>query len=218
MKTTANLIRVDPVQPVIETILRAAHVIRSGGVVVLPTTGLYGLAADALQPQAVDRLFRLKGRDSSKPILVLIASADMLSQVSGPVSALAKAMMAHFWPGRVTFIVPARNGLPPGLTADSGKIGVRQVAHPVAQALVRAVGTPLTGTSANLSGAGGCASIEAIDAAVIDAVDLVLDSGPLAGGVGSTVVDMTGPIPIVLREGAVSAAKILDVFNLLNRA
>jgi L-threonylcarbamoyladenylate synthase len=201
--------------PPSEAIAAAAQVIRTGGVLVLPTTGLYGLGADALCPQAVERLFRLKGRDSSKPILVLIASGDMLVQVARPVSDLTRSMMARFWPGRVTFVVPARRGLPLGLTAGSGKIGVRQAAHPVARALVQAVGTPLTGTSANLSGAGGCAAVTDIDPAVIGAVDLVLDSGQLAGGAGSTVVDMTGPLPVILREGAVPAAEIMVVFNQL---
>jgi L-threonylcarbamoyladenylate synthase len=218
LKITSKIIQVDALHPAPEAIAEAAKVIRSGGVVILPTTGLYGLGTDALCPPSVEKLFRIKGRCTLKPILVLIASGDVLPQVAGPVDEKTRTMMARFWPGRVTFVVPERSGLPPGLTGGSGKIGVRQAAHPVAHALVRAVGRPLTGTSANLSGAGGCAAVSDIDPALIEAVDLVLDSGPLAGGAGSTVVDMTGPIPVVLREGAVPAATITEVYNQLRSA
>lgn len=202
----------DADRPAAEAIERAADVVRSGCVVILPTSRLYGLGADALNPRAVERLFRFKGRDRSKPILVLIAAWAMLPQVAVPPGPEARAMMAHFWPGRVTFVVTARAGLPHGLTVGSGKIGVRLVAHPVARALVQTVGTPVTGTSANLSGASGCTAIAEIDPAVIDAADLVLDSGPLGGGPGSTVVDLTADKPVILREGAVSADEIRNVF------
>jgi len=209
---------VDPLHPATDAIARAAAVVRSGGVVILPTSGLYGLGADALNPDAVERLFRFKGRDRSKPILVLIASEAMLHQVAGPVDALARSMMACFWPGRVTFVLPARQGLPQGLTGGTGKIGVRQVAHPVAGALVRALDSALTGTSANLSGATGCAVIDDIDPAVVDAVDLILDSGLLRGGPGSTVVDLTMEKPAILRAGAVPGDEIMAVFEQLQKA
>jgi L-threonylcarbamoyladenylate synthase len=212
LKTTDKIIPVDAVHPAAASIEQASDVIRSGGVVILPTSGLYGLGADALNPNAVERLFRLKGRDRSRPILVLIAGSGTLLQLTGPLNPATHSMMAHFWPGRVTFVVSARAGLPFGLTGGSGKIGVRLVAHPVARALVRRVASPLTGTSANLSGAGGCAAIAEIDPAVINAVDLVLDSGPLSGGPGSTVVDLTADKPVILREGVVAADEIRAVF------
>jgi L-threonylcarbamoyladenylate synthase len=212
LKTTDKIIPVDADRPAPEIIARAADIVRSGGVVILPTSGLYGLGVDALNPQAVESLFRLKGRDRSKPILVLIAACGMLPRIVASPGPKVCAMMRHFWPGRVTFVVAARDGLPEGLTGGSGKIGVRLVAHPVARALIQALGTPVTGTSANFSGAGGCAAIPEIDPAVIDVVDLVLDSGPLTGGPGSTVADLTADKPIILREGAVAGDEIRAVF------
>jgi L-threonylcarbamoyladenylate synthase len=213
LKTTSKIIPVDPADPSSEAIAQAARVILSGGVVVFPTTGLYGLGADAASPGSVEKLFRIKGRPSAKPILVLVASTGMLSQVAEPPGESTRNLMARFWPGRVTFLIEAHSGLPTGLTAGSGKIGVRLAAHQVARALVQAVGRPITGTSANLSGAGGCAAIADLDPALIDAVDLILDSGRLAGGAGSTVVDLTGKAAVILREGAVPAADILQAFE-----
>jgi L-threonylcarbamoyladenylate synthase len=212
LKRTGNLIAVDARQPDMELILLAAGIIHNGGVVVIPTSSLYGLAADAGNPEALARIFRIKGRDPGKPILVLIDRMAMLDRVAGEIASPVLQLMAHFWPGGVTFVVPARPGLSPILTSGSGAIGVRRVRHPVAAALVRAAGCPITGTSANLSGAPGCAAVEDIDPSVREAVDLVLDAGPLAGGPGSTVVDVAGTVPVILREGAVPGAQVLAAF------
>ena len=212
MKPTGNIIAVDARQPDTQLILRAAGIIRNGGVVVIPTTGLYGLAADAGNPEALARIFRIKGRDPGKPILALIDRMEMLDQVAGKIASPVLQLMSRFWPGGVTFVVPARPGLSPILTSGSGTIGVRRVRHPVAAALVGAAGCPITGTSANLSGAPGCAAVEDIDPSVLEAVDLLLDAGPLAGGPGSTVVDVTGTVPVILREGALPGAQVLAAF------
>ena len=174
---------------------------------VFPTLGLYGLGADPLNPEAVARIFTLKGRDPSKPLLVLIDHTEMMHRIALPVNPMARRLMERFWPGRITFVVQARSDLPAGLTAGTGKIGVRQAAHPVAAALVRAIGGPLIGTSANLSGVSGCATVGELDPAVVESVDWVLDAGTLSGA-PSTVVDVTGDTPVILREGAVAAALI----------
>jgi len=190
-------------------IQKAARIIRSGGLVVYPTRGLYGLGADALDPRAVRKVFDAKGRPPTKPLSALIGSLEMLSALTDAVSPMARRLMERFWPGRVTFVLPARRGLPTGMCSDQGAIGVRWVAHPVALALVSAVGGPITGTSANLSGQPGCATVLDIAPEMIHKVDLVLDAGELAGGPGSTVVDVTGPVPRILRQGALAAEKIL---------
>jgi L-threonylcarbamoyladenylate synthase len=190
------------------TIRCAAAIIRRGGLVVFPTHGLYGLGADALDPDAVRRVFEAKGRSGAKPLSALISSLEMLDLLAQAVSPLARRLMQRLWPGKVTFVVPARQGLPPGMCSNLGRIGVRWVAHPVAAALVSAVGGPVTGTSANLSGQPGCAAVQHIPAEILDKVDLVLDAGELAGGPGSTVVDVTGPDPRILRQGALAADKI----------
>lgn len=206
----------DPARPDGAVIARAAQTIRSGGVVVFPTSGLYGLGADPFSPEAVQRIFKIKGRRAGKALLVLIADLEMLERVATTPNAMALGLMHRFWPGRVTFILGARKELPAALTGNSGKIGVRLVAHPVAAALVRALAGPLTGTSANISGAGGCAAVQTMEARLSHNVDLVLDAGLLAGGPGSTVVDVTGETPVILRQGAVSSSTIMEAFKLLD--
>lgn len=213
MKPIANIVPVDPVRPDSTAIDRAVHAIRAGGVVVFPTHGLYGLGADPFNPEAVQRIFKLKGRQAGKALMVLIADMNTLGRVAMAPNAMGADLMRRFWPGRITFLLPARKELPPILTGGGPKIGVRQVAHPVAAALVRALDAPLTGTSANISGTGGCATIQAIDVELLKGADLVLDAGRLAGGVGSTVVDVTGRTPLILREGAVPAVEIIAAFK-----
>jgi L-threonylcarbamoyladenylate synthase len=213
LKPIAKIVQVSAARPDEAVIFRAARIVRSGGVVVLPTHGLYGLGADPFNTAAVERVFAIKGRQTKKALLVLIADTPSLERVAMPPSARTLDAMRRFWPGRLTFVLRARKELPAALTGFSDKIGVRLVAHPVAAALVRAVGAPVTGTSANISGSGGCAAIEAMDFGLLDGVDLVLDAGALAGGPGSTVIDVTGPKPRILREGVVPADEIRLVWS-----
>jgi len=213
LKLIANIVPVDSARPDAAIISRATETMRTGGVVVFPTYGLYGLGADPFNPAAIQRIFQIKSRLTDKALLVLIADMNALPQVATTPSAMALSLMNRFWPGKVTFVLNAREGLPSTLTGNSGKIGVRLVAHPVAATLVRTLGVPMTGTSANISGKGGCATVQALDDKLLNGVDLILDAGPLAGGPGSTVVDVTGETPVILREGAVDAATILATFK-----
>lgn len=198
----------DPDPRVINT---AVGVLKSGGLVAFPTTGLYGLGADALNPRAVERVFRIKRRDPDKPILVLIKDASVLKRIAMHVPASASRLMAAFWPGSLTIILEARSMLPDGLTGGTGKIGIRVPKHPVARVLVSAFNGPVTGTSANLSGREGCSSVADLAPDLVQHLDLVLDAGQLKGGVGSTVVDATTDTPVVVREGAISKERLFAV-------
>lgn len=182
----------------VEGIRRAAAAITGGAVVAVPTETSYGLAADALDALAVARVLAIKGRSESHQISVLVADRDMLARVAGRISAAAEELMARHWPGALTLVVPAREGLPPALVNPAGGIGVRISSDPVVQALLGAVRRPITATSANRSGEP--AATEAHDAG-LEGVALVLDDGPRRAP-ASTVVDVTGP-PVVLRQGAV---------------
>ena len=213
LKLSEKIRPIDPFRPGAGLIRQAADHILRGGVVVFPTTGLYGLGADALNAQAVSKIFAMKGRSEAKPILVLIAGMDMLEPLVSHVPPAARKIMDAFWPGGVTIVLEAAPGLPANLTAGTGKIGVRAPAHPVAAALVRAAGIPITGTSANISGAGGCSRVSEISPLLADSVDMILDAGPLKGGPGSTVVDVSSGKLIVLREGAVPAEEIFAAFS-----
>jgi L-threonylcarbamoyladenylate synthase len=196
-------------------IAEAAEIIRAGGLVCFPTRCLYGLGADALDGGAVERVFEAKQRPAGMPILVLISRPAQLEALAEEVPAVAKELMNRFWPGRLTFVFRASPGLPARLTAGTGKIGVRLAGHPVARALAEAVGRPITGTSANISGSPGCAQISELDPRLRRQVDLILDGGPLKGGIGSTVLDLTGDLPVVIREGEVSRPEILAVIRSL---
>jgi L-threonylcarbamoyladenylate synthase len=201
--------KINPENPEAEIIREAARVLKKGGVIAFPTRCLYGLGADAFNPEAVDRIFKIKQRSAEKPILILIDDPKRMERLVTHVSDTAKAIMERFWPGRVTLVFDAGDGVPEYLTAGTGKIGIRLAGHPVAAALAGEIQRPLTGTSANLSGRPGCHRIEDLPPGVAEQLDLILDAGPLKGGRGSTVVDVTGIAPRVLREGVISAKEVL---------
>ena len=210
-RSPGRVLKVDPRKPDPGAIGRAAELIRAGGVVCYPTRCLYGLGADARNAAAVEKVFALKQRPATMALLVLIHRPEEMAGLAARIPRLARALMDRFWPGRLTIVLEAAEGLPAPLTAGTGKIGIRLAGHPVASALVSAFGGPITGTSANLSGSPGCVEIPGLDPGIRNGVDLVLDAGRLKGGVGSTVVDVTGEKPVVIREGEVPKAEILAV-------
>jgi L-threonylcarbamoyladenylate synthase len=208
-----TIFKITPDTPDPAVISMAADIITNGGVLVFPTQSLYGLAADALNEEAVDSIFEIKRRPPEKALLVLIETISDVDDLVREVPSQARRIMEAFWPGGVTLVLHARSDLPRNLTAGTGKIGVRLPLHPVARRLVKAVGGPITGTSANLSGQAGCRKVSEIDPLVIEGARMTLDAGPLIGGMGSTVVDMTSPGPKILREGLVPAPRILDAIS-----
>ena len=199
---------VDPDNPDPRLIQKAAEIIHRGGVVVFPTRSLYGLAANAFDSTAVDRIFKIKKRPSQKPVLLLIENRVDLPRVVRRVPPEALQLMDRFWPGRLTIVMDAHASLPQGLTAGTDRIGIRLTANPVAGSLIAAVGGPITGTSANISGKPGCSSISQLDPAVARKVDMILDAGTLEEGIGSTVVEVIDGEVLVVREGSISSAEL----------
>lgn len=195
-------------QPERAVIQRARDVITAGGVVAFPTRCLYGLGADAFNTRSLEKIFSIKRRSRQHPILVLIDSDSQLGRLVKNVSPTAVALMDRFWPGQLTLVFEAAAGVPEALTAGSGRIGIRLAGHPVARALVRNLGVPLTATSANLSGSPGVCDVNDLPPAVAEKLDLIIDAGPLAGGPGSTVVDVTVDPPRVIRQGVVPASDL----------
>jgi L-threonylcarbamoyladenylate synthase len=200
---TADIRPIDPIDPEAETIRRAADVLVRKGLLVFPTTGLYGLGADALCVEAIERVFAVKRRPSHMPLLVMIVALDDMDGLVASIPEYAHPLMG-LWPGGITLIFDAGERVPTSLTGGMGKIGVRLPAHPVARALTRAFGGPITATSANLSGLPAPSRTMDLDDRISTRVDMVLDAGSLAGGVGSTIVDLTCWPVRVVREGAVS--------------
>ena len=202
--------------PIRNQLADAAEAIAGGGVVAYPTETFYALGADPGQSEALDRLLRLKGRSAAdKPLLLLIASLDDLGHWVREFPPAFDRLVAHFWPGAMTMVLPARAGLPSALTGASGGIAVRLTSHPVALGLIRACGTVLPGTSANRTGEPPCADADAVRAAFGDQLAVVVDGGPTAAVQPSTLLDLTGEKPRILRPGAIDAAAIDRVVRLV---
>ena len=197
-----------------EAVLKeATRCLQDGGLVAFPTDTLYGLAAVAAQERAVERLFEAKERLRDRPLPILITSAADVNGVAVDVSPAARRLMEAFWPGGLTLVLRRHPAFRSLALAGGDTVAVRVPAHPGALELLRRVGEPLTGTSANLSGLPGLRTGEEVRHQMGDRVDLIVDGGPCPGGVESTVVDCTVDPPRVLREGAVSAERVAAVLS-----
>ena len=195
---------------------QAARVVRDGGVIAFPTETFYGLGVTPWDSAAVQRLFALKGRSSaSSPILVLIRHRQDLESLTSEISPSAELLMKACWPGPLTIVFRASSSVPSLLTAGTGTIGIRLSAAPSLQRLLDAVGGPLTGTSANRSGALPAVTAEDVEASLGVDVDLILSGGRTPGGFASTVVDTTVTPVRLIREGALSRSAVLAVLGTL---
>lgn len=195
---------IDAAAPALHVLEDAAAILRAGGLVAFPTESFYGLGADALSATAVARVFQVKGRPETKPVLVLVDSVPMAAALAAELSEGTRALMRRHWPGPLTLVVRAAPHVPAALTAGTGTVGVRLPGHPVARALVRAAARPITAPSANRTGAPPPTTAAAVHRALGLDVDLILDGGPTAGGTGSTVADCTSWPPRVLRAGPIA--------------
>jgi L-threonylcarbamoyladenylate synthase len=203
-----RLIPVDPSAPDAAALAEAAGILLDGGLVAFPTETFYGLGANATDRRAVARVFEVKGRPESKPLLVLVDSVRMVESLALHVPDLARELMATHWPGPLTLVLRAAAGLPPELTAGTGTVGVRIPAHPVAVGLVRAAGFPVTGPSANPSGKEPPTSADGVRRFFEGMIEAILDGGPTAGGRPSTVLDVSAARPRLLREGALDLSAL----------
>jgi L-threonylcarbamoyladenylate synthase len=197
-----RLVVVDAARPALDAIDEVAAALRRGAVVGFPTETFYGLGAAMTSEEGVARVFRIKGRPETKPVLILVESVAMAETVA-EVSEAARILMARHWPGPLTLVLPARPGVSALVTAGTGTVGVRHSAHPVASALVRRLRAPVTAPSANRSGAAPPARAEDVLSAFAGEIDVLVDGGPTPGGLPSTVFDLTVSPPCVRRQGAV---------------
>ena len=187
-----------------EELARAGAILRAGGLVAFPTETVYGIAAAAIDPAAVERLYALKGRPRDKPMSIMVAGMEPVLQRCPDMPPKARHLIKRYWPGSLTVVLPTRH--PDGSAA--GLIGFRYPSHPLAQGLVQAAGVPLLVPSANLSGQPPATTVEEVLAQFPDQLDLVIDGGPTEKGLASTVVKVEGDEVTVLREGAIPAWRI----------
>ena len=190
----------------------AAH-IQAGRLAAFPTETVYGLGADAFQPDAVEAVFAAKGRPADNPLIVHLADAEQIDQVAATLPASAEQLLDAFAPGPITCIVPRHSDLPSVVTAGLDTVGVRIPGHATAQAFLRACRTPVAAPSANRSGRPSPTTWQAVQEDLDGRIACILQGDPAAAGVESTVVDCTADPPVVLRPGAVSVEALRDVIG-----
>jgi L-threonylcarbamoyladenylate synthase len=192
---------VNPVHPEPAVIGEAADIVRAGGLVGMPTDTLYGIAADPFNPKAVERVFEAKSRSDRQPIALVAADVQQVIDFAGGLSDRVVTLTERFWPGPLTLLVAAPHGF--AVSRGTGRVGVRIPAHAVARLLCATVGSLLTATSANLSGEPASDDPHEVERTMGDRLDLLLNAGRTPGGPPSTIVDVTGPVPALVRAGAI---------------
>ncbi|MDN3260416.1 L-threonylcarbamoyladenylate synthase [Streptomyces sp. CSDS2] len=192
---------------------KAAEVLRAGGLVALPTETVYGLGANAEDPAAVSRIFQVKGRPPTHPLIVHIGGAEHLDEWVEEVPATARLLAEHFWPGPLTLVLRRGRRVPLEATGGLETVAVRVPDHPVALALLAAFGGGVTAPSANRFGSVSPTTAHHVRAELGDAIDFVLDGGACEVGVESTIVDATGDMPSILRPGGVTREELEAVLG-----
>lgn len=187
---------------------RAAEILRAGGTVALPTETVYGLGANALDPDAIAKIFAAKERPSWDPLIVHISDTGMLQQVVASIPENAKKLMDAFWPGPLTMLLPKSDAIPDAVTAGRPRVGVRMPQHPVAHALIREAGVPVAAPSANRFGRTSPTTAEHVAEDLEGRIDAILDSGETTHGLESTVIDVCENPCIIYRPGVISLEQI----------
>ena len=200
-----------------KSIQRAIDVLRVGGVIGIPTDTVYGIAANALDENAVDRVFNLKGREDTSPMPVLVGAVEDLHKYGVGITQEAVVLAEAFWPGQLTIVVTKSEIIPPVVSGGLVTVGLRVADHPVPRQLVAALKAPITATSANISGLNPLSSARSVFEQLGSSLDMVFDGGQLAPSMPSTVVDATTRPVRILREGAVSKAAIEQVTGSTSR-
>lgn len=198
-----------------ESLAEVATVISRGGVIAFRTDTFYGLGADPLNREAVQRIKELKGQEDRKPILIVISDLDQLAKFIAERSPAFDLLADEFWPGPLTLIGKASLDVPDEITAGTGTIGVRLPADDQVRALVRSCGGALTATSANKSGDAPARTAAEVADRFPSGIELIVDGGEVTATLASTVVDLSGPSPKLVREGEIKRAEIERILGAL---
>jgi L-threonylcarbamoyladenylate synthase len=203
-----KIITLSPANPDPEAIRLASGILRSGGLVAFPTETVYGLGADAFNGPAVKKVFEVKGRPADNPLIVHIAAYDQLATLTDELPRAGKLLSESFWPGPLTLVVNGSNRLPDIVTAGLDTVAIRMPDNPVTLELIRGLGSPIVGPSANISGGPSPTTAQHVYDDLNGKIDLILDAGPARIGVESTVVDVTSQPPLILRFGGLTRERI----------
>lgn len=211
--TKTRIVRVAPDASGIEASRELAKALLEGAVAAYPTETFYALGAAAFSKPGVDRIFRLKERDASKPLSFIVSDMDMIADLVLGLPPGFPALAAEFWPGPLTLVLPAAPRLPAQVLGPGGTIALRIPPLAWLRAFVRELGEPLSATSANLAGERELADPAEVKALFEGRVEIIVDGGPAPGGQASTIVDLSGATPRVLREGRIPAERIEAVLR-----
>ncbi len=201
--------------PIQRQVERGISILKQGGIVAFPTDTVYGLGACANLPSAVERVYQVKERPRNMALPLLLAHTSQISEVAEPVPPVAWLLARSFLPGALTIVLPRSKSVPDTVTAGGTTVAIRIPAHPIPVALVEGLGMPIVGTSANLSGQPSALTADEVYSQFGSEIDLVIDGGRCSGGRESTIVDVTGETPVVLREGAISKAELKQVCEII---
>lgn len=206
----SKVFHIDPEKPNAEVINLAATVLRDGGVVLFPTETVYGIGALASSCFGPQEIFDIKVRPLDKPLPWLVETEDALDIYGVDVPEYAHHLARAFWPGALTIVVTASDAVGKDFRADDGTVALRSPDHEVVMELIQAAGGPIIATSANTHGAPAPGGFEQVEPRIVAAADIALDGGETLHQQASTVVDCTGPEPVVLREGAIPASAVAE--------
>lgn len=209
MKT--EIIKINPASPDKALLKEAAECIKKGGLVAFPTETVYGLGADTFNCDAVAKIYKAKGRPSDNPLISHIADIDEVDKLATFVPENAKKLMEAFWGGPLTVILKRKSEVPDIVSAHLDTVSIRMPSHPIANMLIKLAETPIAAPSANLSGSPSPTTFEHCKADMDGRVDMIIDGGACSVGVESTVVDMTGDVPVILRPGAITREHVASV-------
>ncbi len=202
------VLKVEPSSYSPDSIAQAARILRDGGVAVFPTETVYGIGADIRNTEAVRRVYGLKNREPSQPLMAHCASPVQLLEYVADVPAWVQPLMSRFWPGPLALVFRSSANVPAIVTGGRDTIGIRMVGHPVARDLIEELGAPIAGTSANLHGEPATSRFDLVSPSLLERVDVALDAGLCGRDVPSTVLDVAQRPPRVVRVGAVSVQDI----------
>ncbi len=188
--------------------VKIKRVLNLGGVMAFPTDTFYGLGATAFNRKAVSRIFKIKQRSKDKPLLTLVASAYQANSMALEITPTAEILIEKLWPGPLTILFSAHPHLPSQLTANTGKIGIRQPGNEMVRKLLSGIGFPITATSANISGTENVTTAKEVEETLGSQIDLIVDGGAAPGGKESTVLDVTLSPSLLVREGAITREEI----------
>ena len=195
----------------VEKIRRAAEIIRAGRLVAFPTETVYGLGSDALREEAAAKIYAAKGRPSDNPLIAHIADRSALYELAACVPDWAEGLADAFWPGPLTLVFPKKPIVPDGTTGGLKTVAVRMPAHETARKLIRAAGVPIAAPSANTSGRPSPTTAFHVLEDMDGKIDCILDGGDAGFGLESTIIDATGPVPVILRPGYISAEMVREI-------